>query len=131
MIDNLSFDHLNKTQAFIQDIDTLPPDQLGFSFISHVKETLPLDIASIFISNFEFRKSVKVLYVLRINREKAELVELSEHIENSIIYDFLSQDIYLNSKKMSNFYKKAFKQRLSHIIKDLQNNKSNIFEEVI
>ena len=110
-------------------INTEPRDRLENKYRCHI--VTDNKQKSIFISNFEFRKTVRVVYVLRINRDKAELVELSEHIENSIVYDFLSEDIYLNSKKMSDFYKKAFKQRLSQIIKDVKNKKSNIFEEII
>ena len=125
----LSFDHLTSAPHYLDHLDDVKTNDVGFTFLNFIKEQFPLDVFSIFITNYTTSNYKNVIYVLRCERGKIELYEKNNLSENNLVYDFYDDTISLNSKIMSPLYKTFFKKRLSEIILDLKQQKSVIFEE--
>ena len=128
---SISFSHLNKTDVYHNHLDDLHSHQIGYSFLKTIKEQLPLSITSIFISNHNQKTPPKTTYILRLERDKITLYETSSSTKNTSVFHFANDTITLNKNLMSPIFKKAFKRRLSEIIKDLKNNACSIYEEPI
>ena len=132
MSDVLFFEKLeSKTEDYCHLFLNEPMDQLGMPILLKIRESLPLEIASVVISNYNMPHAKKITYVLRLDRDNIELLELSEKSRNNIMFSFHDENIYLNSKQMSALYKKAFKTRLEQISKDLRANRCGVYEEII
>tara|TARA_B100000427_G_C15510778_1_gene596089 strand:- start:703 stop:1098 length:396 start_codon:yes stop_codon:yes gene_type:complete len=127
----LNLDHLSKAPQYLKHLDDADTNDVGFSFITYLKEVIPLDVISIFITNYNIQPNANVLYILRLERDKLELYESNINTENNICYQFADDSITLNAKTMSTIYKTAFKKRLIDIIKDLELNKCELLEETI
>ncbi|MBI60316.1 hypothetical protein CL657_03765 [bacterium] len=127
---SISLEHLKKAPQYLSHLDEANLSDTGFSFLSYIKEVIPLDVLSVFITNYNHNNS-NIIYVLRLERDKLELYESNANTENNIQYSFLDESITLNKKPMSNIYKLAFKKRLTDIIKDLKLNKCELFEETL
>lgn len=116
MIDNITCDHLQTNSQFINDLQHFNSSDIGITFSEYVNNNLAIDVNSIFVTNFKLKESIK-------------LVEYSKQTTNNILFDFLSESIFLNSNKMGGLYKKAFKQRLSQLIKNSKRSKRTIYKE--
>lgn len=127
----LKLDFLKEAPQHISHIDNTSSQKVGFNFLSFLKDNLELNVASIFITNYKSSIQKNLMYILRLERDKIILFEKSEDVENNIEYNFLDDSISLNKNSMSPFYNKAFKKRLTEIIRDLKQNKCSIFEEII
>ena len=128
---NLSFDHLKEAQHYLDHLDDASSKNIGYSFLSFLKDQIPLDVINIYITNYTMSVSPKKYYILKCDRNALELFEKNQNTENNIKYLFLDDSIILNSKKMGAIYNTAFKKRLSEIIRDLTRLKSVIFEETL
>ncbi|MAQ64148.1 hypothetical protein CL647_05545 [bacterium] len=128
---NLSLDHLNNASQYLSHLDEADPNDVAFSFLNYLAEAIPLDVLSVFITNYNLEPDANVLYILRLDREKIELYESNSNTENNICYQFSDDVITLNANPMSTIYKTAFKKRLNDIIKDLKFNKCEILEETL
>ena len=127
----LQLDFLKEAPQYVSHIDNTSSQKVGFNFLSFLKDNLELNVASIFITNYKSPAQKDLMYILRLERDKIILFEKSEGVENNIEYNFLDDSISLNKSFMSPFYNKAFKKRLTEIIRDLKQNKCSIFEEII
>ena len=128
---SISLEHLKKAPQYLTNLDQVTHSDPGFSFLSHIKETIPLDVISVFITNYNLNPNAAVIYIVRLERETLELYESNANTENNISYSFADDSIILNKKMMSNIYKLAFKKRLNDIINELKLNKCELFEETL
>ena len=127
----LKLDFLKESPQYISHIDNTKSQHVGYNFLSFLKDNLELNVASIFITNYNSIHQKNLMYILRLERDKIILFEKSDGVENNIEYNFLDDTISLNKKLMSPLYNRAFKKRLTEIIRDLKLNKCSIFEEII
>ena len=89
---NLSLDHLNNASQYLSHLDEADPNDVAFSFLNYLAEAIPLDVLSVFITNYNLEPDANVLYILRLDREKIELYESNFNTENNICYQF-SDDV--------------------------------------
>ena len=81
---NLSLDHLNNASQYLSHLDEADPNDVAFSFLNYLAEAIPLDVLSVFITNYNLEPDANVLYILRLDREKIELYESNSNTENNI-----------------------------------------------
>ena len=127
----LTFDHLTIAPHYLDHLDDVGKQDIGFDFLEFIKNQFTIDIFSIFITNYNSELYSDVMYICRCDRNKIELYERNKHSENNIVYDFHDQCISLNSKKMDDLYLSCFKSRLTEIITDLKQQRCTLYEERI
>ena len=104
MADSIFSDKASKQSskyiAYFQNTDL---DAYGLPFLIQIRDDFPLDLANLIITNYHH--PAKITYILKLNRDHIELLELLPQTKNNILYSFSSDKIYLNHKEMSVLFK--------------------------
>lgn len=103
--------------------------KINYNFISNIRKTLPVNISSIIYTNYHLRKSLTHWYILRLDRDKLEYLQILKEGYNNMLYYFQSDKIYINGKLNTNEFNDELKKTIRSVLIDTKNKKCNIYEE--
>ena len=112
-------------------IDKQPMNQLDYNFIITLRESMTVDVSSIIFSNHFLRDIVPLWYILRLDRDKLELLEIKESNHTSVVLYFHNNRIFFNGKEHNDLLRHDFKKRLKSILIDLHQKKCRVYEEKV
>ena len=132
MLDLFLLDKLNnKSDSYIDQINREPMTNLGYNFISNIRTTLPVEILSVIFTNYQQKEQQIPWYILRLDRDKLEFLEVTEHSKSNFVYNFADDSIYLNGNQSEQLVKTAFKKHLRNILIDIKKERASVYEEMI
>ena len=126
---HVAFDHLHQATHYLDHLDDVYPVNIGFNYFDFLKESLAMDIYSVFVTNYTINPYADLIFILRCERNQIELFEKTTLTQSNIIYNFFDKTITLNKNVMDDLFLNFFKNRLSEIVMDLKTQKAVIFEE--
>ena len=74
-------------------INTEEMEKLDFNFIISLREVMPVEVSSIIFSNHFIKDELPFWYVLRLDRDKVELLEIRENEHTNVLLYFQSDKI--------------------------------------
>ena len=132
MFDLFVLDKLqSQSSKLMTVINTEEMEKLDFNFIISLREVMPVEVSSIIFSNHFIKDELPFWYVLRLDRDKVELLEIRENEHTNVLLYFQSDKIYFNGKEHNDLLREDFKKRLRSILLDLRKNKCKVYEEKI
>ena len=106
-------------------------EQINFNFILTIRETMSVEVASVVFSNHHLRDKLSFWYILRLDRDKIELLEIRDEDHSNVLLYFQSNKIYFNGNEADDLLRKDFKKRIRSILIDVRKDKCKVFEEKI
>ena len=132
MFDMFVLDKLDSQSANLTTVvKSEDMEKLDFNFIITLREMMHFDVSSIIFSNHYLKYSLPLWYVLRLDRDKIELLEIKNDDHTNVLLYFQSNKIYFNGKEHNDLLRNDFKKRLRSILIDLRKDKCKVYEEKI
>ena len=114
----------------IKEFDDQDMNTIGYPFLNKIRQELSVHISSLVISNYYNKDKVSLWYILRLDRDKVELLEMKDQSQTNVLLSFQDSHIYLNGNIAGEPLLNHFKHRLRYILIDLKKEKARLYEEV-
>ena len=123
----MNFDqYREQTDKYSSSIVTAVPNALNS--LDKLRDRLSDSVQSLIISNINKHKKNNAYYIVKVNSDQIEILEVDNDQKNHYLYQFSDESLFLNNESVAS-EESNLSERFASIIEDLKLNKSKIYEE--